>query len=146
MGLFLRLDVLSLAFIYRRFSYETYDISEFGIKDCLTTTCLGWKNFTFSSQDEAIYTYSYQYTRHFITEKCYGGRTAAYIQDFRSSTHARILENLPEHLKSNSRDICNLRQEYKKYIKNFNEKNGIEYDKMTKANENYRLANEKKVI
>ena len=40
---FLRLDVLSLAFIYRRFSNKIYDNIEFGMKDCLKNLSLGRK-------------------------------------------------------------------------------------------------------
>ena len=40
---FLRLDVLSLAFIYRRFSNKIYDNIEFDMKDCLKTLSLGRK-------------------------------------------------------------------------------------------------------
>ena len=53
---FLRLDVLSLAFMYRRYSDELYDITEFDMKDCLTISSLGWELMMSVGQDEPIYT------------------------------------------------------------------------------------------
>ena len=64
---FFKWDVLSLAFIKRRYSDEIYDIEEFCIQDCLTTSSLGWKLKMSLCQDELIYTYN-QNTRHFIGE------------------------------------------------------------------------------
>ena len=78
---YLRLDVLSLAFIYRRSSDKFIDISEFGMKDCLTISSLEWKVMMSLGQAEPIHTYGHQYTRHFIRETCYGGRVGARIQE-----------------------------------------------------------------
>ena len=89
---YLRLDLLSVAFIYRRcsdknydISDKNYDISEFGMKDCSTTPSLGWKLMMSLGQDEPFYTYNHQCTRHFIREACYGGIVGANIQEFNSS-------------------------------------------------------------
>ena len=81
----MKLDVLSLAFIDRKYSYKRYDNSEFGMKDCLTTSSLRWELRMSLGQDEPFYTHSHQNTRYFIRETCYGGRTGANLQKFNSS-------------------------------------------------------------
>ena len=53
---YLRLDVLSLPFLYRKNSDRIYDISEFRVKNCLITPSLWWKLMMFLDQDEPIYT------------------------------------------------------------------------------------------
>ena len=77
-----RLDALSLAFIYRGYSAEINAISEFGTKDCLTTSSRGWKLLMSLGQDEPINTFNYQYTRHFLKEACYAGRVESIIKAF----------------------------------------------------------------
>ena len=62
-------------------------------------------------EDEPVYTYNYQYTRLFIREACYGGRAGAKIQKFNSSLCMKNKTIFQNHLKSNSKDICNLMQE-----------------------------------
>ena len=82
--LFLRSDVLFLAFIYRRYSDKFSDISEFGLKDFLTTSSLGWELLMSLGQDEPVYTYTDQYTRFFKREVCFGGKVAANKQELKS--------------------------------------------------------------
>ena len=108
---YLRLHVLSLAFIYRRYSDKIYDIIEFGTKGCLTTSFLGWKLKISLGQDEPIYTYNHQCTQYFVREACYRGRVGAKIQEVNSSLCTEIKTILQNHLKSNSQDIFNLMQE-----------------------------------
>ena len=94
--------------------------------------------------DEPNYTYSHQYTRHFIREACYGGTVGAKIQGFRSTLHTEILEIIQKQLKSNSQGICKLKHEYRKDKKVFRGKYGNEYEKMTGADEDHRLSNKKR--
>ena len=100
----MRLDVLSLPFINRRYSDEIYDLSEFGMKDYFTTSSLGWKLMS-SGQDEPIYTYNHQCTRYFIREACYRGRVGARMLEVHSSLCTEIKTSLQNHLKPNSQDI-----------------------------------------
>ena len=99
---YLRLDVLSKAFLYGRYSDKIYDIGKFGMKNCLTLTSLGWKLTVFLGQDEIIYTYNHRYSRPLMREACYGGRVATNIQDFKWSICTEYLAILQNLLKSNS--------------------------------------------
>ena len=108
----LRMDVFPSAFIYRRYSDVIQDTSYFGMKACLTFWSPGWKLMMSLGQDEPIYTYNHQYTRHFIREACYGGRVEANIQEFVSTLCTEFKTILQNHLKSSSQDIFNLMQEY----------------------------------
>ena len=79
---YLRLNGLSLAFFYRTYSDKFYDVTEFGMKGCLTMSSLGWKPNMSLGQDKSIYTNTDQNTRHFIREACYGGGVEVNIQEF----------------------------------------------------------------
>ena len=79
---YLRLDILSLTFIYRRYSYNIYDIRDFGMKYCWTTLSLGWKLMMSLGQNEPFYTYNHQHTRNLKSEACCGARVWANIQLF----------------------------------------------------------------
>ena len=83
----MRLDLLSSAFIYRRYRYEFYDFREFGMKGCLLIPL---------RQVEPLYTCNCQDTVHFITAASYGGRVGANMQEFKLSLctqNKTILQN-----------------------------------------------------
>ena len=42
---YLKTDILSLAFIYARYSMNMSSITGFGMKDCLSLPSIGWKHF-----------------------------------------------------------------------------------------------------
>ena len=74
---YLKVDVLSLAFIYDRHSMEMHNMSGLGIKDCLTEASLGWKRSGTYNKDREIYTFNEKYVRDFIRKSIKGGRVAA---------------------------------------------------------------------
>ena len=133
----MRLDFLSLAFTYRRYFDDFLDFSEFGIKDCLTTSSLGWKLLMSLGQEETPHTYNHQYTRYFIREAGYRGRVGSNIREPNSSHSIlcteiqRILQN---HLKSNSQHICNVMREKKYHV--FTDELGNAFDKKTGGDDN----------
>ena len=92
-------------------------------------------------QDEPFYTCTHQKTQHFITKACYGCRVRAIIQEFKSNLCTKIRAILQIRSKTNSRDICNLMQEYNSYVNGYKEELGIEFIKMTGSDEDYRLSN-----
>ena len=94
-GPYLRLAVLSLAFIYRRYSDKNYDITESGMEYCWTTSFLGWKLKMSPGRDEPIYIYNNHYKQHFIRETCYRGRVGAKIQETNSRLYSEIETGLP---------------------------------------------------
>ena len=74
------MDVLSLAFIYARYSMNMEQITGFGMKNCLSLPSLGWKyyNTSRSEEDEAIYSYTDKYMRHFVRQSIKGGKVGAF--------------------------------------------------------------------
>ena len=52
---FLRLNGLSLAFMFRKCSDKIYDIAEFGMEGCLTVSFLGWKLLMSLGHDEPTF-------------------------------------------------------------------------------------------
>ena len=111
----LRLDILTLAFINRRSSDKKYDISESVMKDCLTTSSLGWKLMMSLGQDEAIYTSTHSYSEHFPPEHCYGGTVGAKVREFESTALTKNLNVIKSHLKSNAEDIFTLMEQFENY-------------------------------
>ena len=82
MGSLFKIGCFIISLQYRGYSAEINAISEFGTKDCLTTSSRGWKLLMSLGQDEPIYTSNYQYTRHFLKEACYARRVESITKDF----------------------------------------------------------------
>ena len=53
-------DIFCTVFSYARYTKDIEEITGFGMKDCLSVSCLGWKHFNSlrTEQDEPIYTYN----------------------------------------------------------------------------------------
>ena len=51
---YLRMDILSLAFICARYSMNMSSITGFGMKDCLSLPSLGWKHFMSSRSNATV--------------------------------------------------------------------------------------------
>ena len=66
---------ISTSFCYAIYS-KAKEITGFGMKDCLSLTGLGWKNFNSlrTEEDEPIYTYKDKYMRWFVRQSIKGGR------------------------------------------------------------------------
>ena len=56
---YLRIDVLSVAFIYRQGSDKFHDFAELISRVCLPNSSLGWKIRRYSGQVENFFTYSH---------------------------------------------------------------------------------------
>ena len=57
--LYLSLDVLLLEFIYRTTCDKIFNLSGFGVKDCLAYSYLGWELMMSMGQDKFFHTYTY---------------------------------------------------------------------------------------
>ena len=57
---YLRMDILTLAFIHARYSMNIQSITGLGMKDCLSLPSLGWKYFNSQrcEDDEPLYSYT----------------------------------------------------------------------------------------
>ena len=78
---YLRMDVLSSAFIYARHSEYMQEMTGFGREDCLSLHSSGGsflmaKNT--GSGDERIYTQTDKFTRHFVHQSIKGGKVGAF--------------------------------------------------------------------
>ena len=49
---YLKMDVLSLAFIYARYSMNMNSLTGFGMKNCLSLPSLGWKYYNSMRTEE----------------------------------------------------------------------------------------------
>ena len=84
---YLKMDVLSLAFIYARYSMNMDSLTGFGMKNCLSLPSLGWKyyNSKRTKEDEPIYSYNDKYMRHFVRQSIKGGKVGAFNQYYESN-------------------------------------------------------------
>ena len=94
-------------------------------------------------QEEPIYKYNNQNTRHFTREACYAEKNWADVQEFTSSLCSESETFLQNLSKSNSKDICYSLQEYKKFIDVYKEEYRNKFDKATLDDEDYKLSIEK---
>ena len=76
------MDLLSLAFIYARYSKNMQSIVSFGGKNCLSLPSLGWKHYTAQryASGELIYSYTDKCMRHFVRQSIEGGQVGSFIQ------------------------------------------------------------------
>ena len=128
---YLRMDILTLAIIYARYSLNMESITGFGMKDCLSLPSLGWKYFN-SKRDqpdliEPIYTYTDKYMRHFVRQAIKGGKVGAFNQIYESKISDNIFDIIKFELKTNGNKY-EIIEVYTNYIKDFKKKYGNEYD------------------
>ena len=104
-------------------------------KIVFTICFLGFKLMTSLVQDEPIDTYSHPYIGHFKTKACNDRSVGAKIQQFQSRLCKEISGVLPNQLKTNSQDTCNLMQEIKVFVDVYRQKYGYEFDILKGADE-----------
>ena len=128
---YLRMDILTLAIIYARYSLSMKEISGFGMKDCLSLPSLGWKYFNLTRDQpdliEPIYTYTDKYMRHFVRQSIKGGKVGAFNQIYESEVSDIIFDIIKLELgvSGNKYEII---EEYTNYLKDFKKKYENEYD------------------
>ena len=125
---YLRMDILSLAFINARYSMNISSITGFGMKDCLSLASLGWKHFMSSRcvDDEPIYSYTDKYMRHFVRQAIKGGKVGAFNQLYESQISDKIFTTISNELNVNGNKY-EIIEAYAKYIKEFKNKYEAEY-------------------
>ena len=96
---YLKSDVLCLGFTYARYSMEMQNMSEFGIKDCLTEASLGWKCFGEYSKSRQFRTLSENYVSDFIHKSIKGRKVSALNRDFEINQCEGILKSIKKYLK-----------------------------------------------
>ena len=117
---YLKMDILSLAFIYSRYSMNMSSITGFGMKDCLSLPSSGWKHFMTSRtpSEEPIYSYADKYMRHFGRQSIKGGKVGAFNQSYESQISNKVFETISDELKVNGNKY-EIIETYSKYIKEF---------------------------
>ena len=143
------MDILSLAFIYARYSMNMSSITGFGMKDCLSPPSLGWKHFMSSRSNatvdaniddvnintnvnvnvdanvkatvDAIYSYTDKYKRHFVRQAIKGGKVGAFNQSYHSQIPDKIFTTISQELSVDGNKYETI-EAYAKYIKEFKNK------------------------
>ena len=95
---YFKLDVLCLAFLYRRLSMEKQKKSSFSIKDCSTEASLGWKCFGKYNKDREFYTFNNKYVRDCIRRSIKSGRIGSYIKYFVSKLREEIINIIKKNI------------------------------------------------
>ena len=88
----LKVDVLTLACVYKRFSDKKYDSSGFRMRDSLTTFSLGWKLLMFMKDplEKPIYKISHRYRRWYVWQSLYGRKVGANFKYFEPAASTEI--------------------------------------------------------
>ena len=126
---YLKMDVLSLAFIYARYSMNMDSITGFGMKNCLSLPSLGWKyyNCMRTEENEPIYSYTDKYMRHFVRQSIKGGKVGAFNQYFESTISDKIFKTIMEELNVQETKY-EIIEKYAEYIKDIKLQYEKEYD------------------
>ena len=97
---FVKMDVLSTAYCYARYSKAIEEITGFSMKDYLSLPGLGFKFFNSlrTEQGEPLYTYNDKYMRWFVRQAAYGGRVCAFNQYYKSKICDDILNIISKEL------------------------------------------------
>ena len=140
---YLRMDILTLAIIYARYSMNMQSITGFGMKDCLSLPSLGWKYFN-SKRDqpdliEPIYTYTDKYIRYFVRQSIKGGKVGAFNQIYESEISDKIFDIIKSELAIDG-DKYEIIEKYSSYIKAYRTKYENEYESQF---DDYRLIKQK---
>ena len=96
-------------------------ITNFGMKNCLSLPSLGWKyyNSKRTEEDEPIYSYNDKYMRHFVRQSIKGGKVGAFNQYFESTISDKIFKTISEELNVHGtkyeiiEEICQIYKRYK---------------------------------
>ena len=140
---YLRMDILTLAIIYARYSMNMQSITGSGMKDCLSLPSLGWKYFN-SKRDqpdliEPIYTYTDKYIRYFVGQSIKGGKVGAFNQIYESEISDKIFDIIKSELAIDG-DKYEIIEKYSSYIKAYRTKYENEYESQF---DDYRLIKQK---
>ena len=122
--------------MYARHSMETQKMSAFGIKDCLTEACLGWKCFGTYNKDREFYNFNYIYLRYFIRRSIKGGRVGAFNRYFESKRCKETLNTIKKHLRVKDNEISNIVDEFLKYINTKRDEFKLEFENCEKDSKN----------
>ena len=114
----LKIDVLSTAFSYARYSKGMEELTGFGMKNSLTLPSLANKYFNSlrDESDEPIYTYNDEFMRHFVRQSIKGGRCSALNQYYKSNFSQEVFNIISKELNVNGNDnVCGIIDKYFEY-------------------------------
>ena len=85
--------VLCTAFSYARHSKSRAEVTDYGMKDCLTLPGLGWKHFNTlrKKDDDTFFTYKDRFMRWFVQQSTKRGRVYAFNQQYYSKSCNEII-------------------------------------------------------
>ena len=141
-----KIDVLSNAFCYTRYTMGIEELTGFGMKNSLTLPSLANKYFNSlkDENDEPIYTYTDPFMRNFVRKAIKGGRCNAFNQSYKSEISDEVFNIISKELKVKG-NICEILEKYfkflnkyeKQYAKEFNSKYDEHRDIDQKEKEKY---------
>ena len=140
---YVKIDVLSTAFCYARYTMGMEELTEFGMKNSLTLPALANKYFNSlrEENDEPIYTYTDPFMRNFVRKAIKGGRCNAFNQHYKSEISDEVFNIISKELNVN-RD-SNENEILEKYFEFLNE-NEKQYGKEFDSNyDDYREIDQK---
>ena len=140
---YLKNDVLSTAFSYARYSKGMEKLTGFGMKNSLTLPSLANKYFNSlrDESDEPIYTYNYEFMRHFVRKSIKGGRCSSLNQYCKSKISQEMFNIISKELNANGNDnVCEIIDKYFEYT---NEQRKIIEDEYDSNFKDYRDIDEK---
>ena len=139
---YVKIDVLSTAFCYARYTLGMEELTGFGMINSLPLPSLANKNFN-SLRDEddvPIYTYTNPFMRNFIRKAIKGGGCNAFNQHYRSDISDEVFNFFSKELNV-SGNICEILEKYFYFLNKFEKQNAKEFD--SKCND-YRDINQKR--
>ena len=123
---YVKIDLISNAFCYARYTMGKEELTGFGMKNSLTLPSLANKYFNSlrDENDESIYTYTDPFMRNFVRKAIKGGRCNALNQHYKFEISDEVFNVLSKELNVNG-NICHLLEKYfeflneKQYAKEF---------------------------
>ena len=126
---YVKIDVLSTAFCYARYTMGMEELTEFGMKNSLTLPSLANKFFNSlrDENNEPIYTYTDPFMRYFVRKAIKGGRCNAFNQHYKSELSDEVFNIISKELNVNG-NICDILEKYFEFLNKYEKQCGKEFD------------------
>ena len=120
--LYVKNDVLSIAFCYARYTMRMEELTNFGMQYRLTLPSLAKLFFSSSrdENDEPIYTYTNSFMRNFVSRSIKGGSCNAFNQHYISEISGEVFIIISKQLDVNG-NVCEILEKFFEFL-NKNEK------------------------
>ena len=126
---YVKIDVLSTAFCFARYTMGMEELTGFGMKNSLTLPSLANKYFSSlrDENDEPIYTYTHPFMRNFVRKAIKGGGCNAFNQHYKSEFSDEVFNIISKELNVNG-NICDLLEKYFEFLNKYEKQYAKEFD------------------